>query len=150
MDLLPTFTNLSEAEIPQDHVITVEIFGLFFLARRGQFTPWAILLHSENELRAVRSGKWKYHKILPGKSDRTSAAADSTTALYDLEADIGETNDLSDQYPDIVERLRGYVREFEFELGVGDSLSKQCRPAGWVSDPKPLTMSKGWSCCVKS
>ena len=35
-----------------------------------------------------------------------------TTVLYDLEADIGETNNIADQHPEIVERL-------ESELGLG-------------------------------
>jgi arylsulfatase A-like enzyme len=47
---------------------------------------------------AVRSGKWKLYKM-----------EDGTYELYDLEADIGETNNIASANPDIVNKLNGYL-----------------------------------------
>ncbi len=138
MDLLPTFANLSGAEIPQDRVIDGKDIWSVLSGQPGASSPHdRFYYHFRNELRAVRSGKWKYHRILL-KGANKDGTLKSTSALYDLDNDIGETQDLASQYPEIVEQLQGYIKAFELELGKGDSLSTQCRPAGWVDNPKPL------------
>ena len=82
------------------------------------------------ELAAVRSGKWKlYLGGAEGKGRRGSRGS----ALYDLEADIGEKANVLPDHPDVAERLRGYARAFE------EDLAQNCRPAGFVADAKPLT-----------
>ena len=80
-----------------------------------------------NRLEAVRSGRWK---LRLGQSD---------PVLYDLDSDIGESQNLADQHADVVLRLLGFIDRFNDELGHGNVLSKNCRPAGWVTDPKYLT-----------
>jgi arylsulfatase A-like enzyme len=52
--------------------------------------------------RAARDGQWKY-------IDTT----DGTTFLYDLSADIAESNNLAEQNPELVQRLRGEVDAWE-------------------------------------
>jgi len=139
MDLLPTFANLSGTQVPQDRVIDGKNIWPVLSGQPGAKSPHErVYYHQANELKAVRSGPWKYHHTFP----RGAKNVDSRTvvqALYNLKKDIGETTDVSAQYPEIVEQLQQYFREFENELGKGDSLSNQCRPAGWVEDPKPLS-----------
>jgi hypothetical protein len=96
--------------------------------------------YHRNQLRAVRSGPWKYHQVLPAAPDQDDPAKAPSTALYHLVTDIGETYDPSSEYPEVVERLKGYLKAFEDELGKGDTLSGNCRPAGWVDSPKPLSL----------
>jgi arylsulfatase A-like enzyme/Flp pilus assembly protein TadD len=49
-------------------------------------------------LRFVREGRWKYiHKLAP--------------ELYDIQADPGELRNLAESRPDIVEKLRGHLRD---------------------------------------
>jgi arylsulfatase A-like enzyme len=48
-----------------------------------------------------RSGRWKLVRLPPGKK----GAPGPRDALYDLDADPGEMNDLARAHPDIVERL---------------------------------------------
>jgi hypothetical protein len=80
-------------------------------------------------LSAVRFGRWKLF---------------SDGALYDLEADIGETRDVRAQDPETVARLHGYLEEARRDLGDGETKSVQTRrgegvrPVGVVDDPRPL------------
>lgn len=80
-----------------------------------------------NTIQAARSGKWK---LFAGKG---SAQHGGGKALYDLEADIGETTDVLAQHPEVAGRLRSQVKEFEEEL------SQNSRLAGFVKNPKSLT-----------
>jgi hypothetical protein len=49
---------------------------------------------------AVRWGRWK--------AVRHSEGAD--LEIYDLEEDLGETRDVADQHPDLVEKFESYLR----------------------------------------
>ena len=56
----------------------------------------------------LRSGKWKLvrQNLSPkAAAKRKSGNGKRVTELYDLEADIGETTDLADKHPEIVEKL---------------------------------------------
>jgi len=137
MDLLPTFARLAGAELPMDRVIDGKDIWPVLSGQATAASPHERFYYfSINDLRAVRSGPWKYHQRLV---DRDNPEA-SHTALYNLEVDIGETRDLAAQHPEIVERLKGYLEDMEKELGKGDSLSSNVRRAAWVENPKPLGM----------
>ena len=77
----------------------------------------------------MRSGKWKlqfphtYRSMIgqtlgqdgmPGKYDYTPHIG---LALFDLEKDIGEEHDVSEQFPDVVERLTRLADAKRAELG---------------------------------
>jgi arylsulfatase A-like enzyme len=129
MDLLPTFAKLTGAEVPTDRVIDgKDIWPV--LTGNAKSPHEAFLYHKGNKLAAVRSGKWKlYLGGAEGKGRRGSRGS----ALYDLEADIGEKANVLPDHPDVAERLRGYASAFE------EDLAQNCRPAGFVADAKPLT-----------
>jgi arylsulfatase A len=133
MDLLPTFAKLAGAEIPNDRVI--DGLDVSDVLLKGTKTPRdRFFYHRGNSLMAVRSGPWKYHGNLPVRGK----PAAKKSALYHLPTDIGEQRDVSAKHPEIVERLRGYLSTFEVELGLGNTLSANCRPAGSVKEPQPL------------
>ncbi|MDH3711818.1 MAG: sulfatase, partial [Cyclobacteriaceae bacterium] len=68
MDLLPTFANLSGADIPQDRTIDGKDIWPVLSGQPGAKSPHdRFFYHFINELRAVRSGPWKYHQILPNR-----------------------------------------------------------------------------------
>jgi hypothetical protein len=80
------------------------------------------------QLRAVRDRQWKLvlpHKYnsldgKPGGRDGVPAAYKQLTteqSLYDLKTDIGERNDVSADYPDIVARLERAAEEARATLG---------------------------------
>jgi arylsulfatase A len=136
MDLLPTFAGLAGAEVPQDRVIDGKDIWPLLSGKPGTKTPHdRFFYHHPNQLRAVRSGPWKYHRIFTNQekgSDENEDAGEYRGALYNLEEDLGETTDVSAENPEIAARLQGYLEEFEEELGKGDSISTNCRPAGWL------------------
>lgn len=54
---------------------------------------------------AVRMGKWK------GVKQDLQKNPDATLELYDLEADIGEQEDVAEQYPEVVAKIEAILRE---------------------------------------
>lgn len=139
MDLLPTFAMLVGGEIPSDRVIDGKNIWPV-LAGTEKSPHEAFFYHQGDRLEAVRSGKWKLHLGKPnakgkagkGKSRGNGASAGSS-ALYDLEADMGEKDNLIQEHPESAEQLRSYAEAFEEEL------SRNSRPAGLVKKAKPLT-----------
>lgn len=137
MDLLPTFAKLAGANIPTDRVIDGKNIWPVLSGKPGAQTPHQrFFYYRANELLAIRSGPWKYHRAQTPAGDDP----EDSSALYHLGDDIGETNDVSDKHPEIVQQLRTYMAEIDKELGPGDELSQQCRPAGRLINPKALAL----------
>ena len=114
MDLYPTFARLAGVEVPTDRVIDGKNIWPLMSGEPDAKTPHdAFFYYKGNNLGAVRSGKWKLH--LKAK-----------TELYDLEADIGESQNVADKHPDVVERLTKRATQFDAQL------KNNTRPAGKV------------------
>ncbi|MDP6701824.1 MAG: Cerebroside-sulfatase, partial [Candidatus Latescibacteria bacterium] len=80
----------------------------------------------------VRAGQWKLHLR---KDD------EEIEELYDLDVDIGETNNLYADHPDVVGRLTALVESCRQDLGdeaVGIQ-GRNTRPVGRVDHPDTLT-----------
>ncbi len=101
--------------------------------------------YSPHELRAVRDDRWKLmlpHQSRtlgdkPGGADGVPSPYQNETvelALYDLDHDVGERQNVASQYPAEVERLLQAAESWRVELG--DSLTKRTgagvRPADRV------------------
>ena len=139
MDLLPTFAYLAGGKPPGDRIIDgQDIRPLLFGRKEGWAPREAFYYYQMDQLQAVRSGKWKLH--LPLKQKKRPWAEpepDSPAQLYDLQADIGETNNVADRHPDIVERLTALAEKAREDLGDVDRPGKNQRPAGSVPHPSP-------------
>lgn len=90
---------------------------------------------------AVRSGKWKLHlprevntmqrwDIYHRKSDLIDF---SKPLLFDLEQDPGETNNLAEKYPEIVQKLTALADWARNDIGDYDRIGKNAR----FFDPQP-------------
>ena len=131
MDLLPTFAGLAGAELPADRVIDGK--DIWPVLTGKEETPHeSFFYYRDNDLRAVRSGKWKLH-LTTTKVTAKGIGKNPGAALFDLESDISEKKNVLKDHPDIEKRLRSYVTKFEKDLA-GNS-----RPAGSVENPKPLS-----------
>jgi len=106
--------------------------------------------YHQNDLEAVRSGKWKlvfphtYRALTdePGRDGKPASYSHGTCGLelYDLKRDIGERHDVAAQYPEVVERLQALAEQARDELG--DNLTNRTgnavRPPGRIKeDPSP-------------
>ena len=73
---------------------------------------------------SIRVGKWKlidgqgdcsYAHFRAGKPMPEPEPGDPPAQLYDLQADLGESSNLHDQHPEIVERLRNLMQRIRDE-----------------------------------
>ena len=84
-----------------------------------------------DNLEAVQVGRWKLH---------VRKGAETMNALYDLTTDIGETQNVYGQHPDVVQRLSRWLERCRHDLGdAATGIAGNCRPIGRVNDPAPLT-----------
>lgn len=142
MDLLPTFARLAGTKPPGDRIIDGKDIWPLMSGQKGAKSPHEVFYYYQvNQLQAVRSGKWKLH--LPLKQKRKNwgkPTLDVPLQLYDLQADIGETNNVADQHPDVVKRLLALAEKAREDLGDIGREGKGQRPAGWVENPQPLLL----------
>jgi len=121
MDWYPTLASFAGVKVPEDRVIDGRDISPLLFAESGAKSPHEVLFY---EVEGVRRGKWKLVQLPKDKSE-----------LYNLEADLGETKDLSDQFPDLVNELKSLLEQHAAVL------KKNRRPAAFVQDPKPLLPS---------
>jgi arylsulfatase A len=139
IDLLPTFARLAGASLPNRTIDGKDISGLMF-DTPGARTPHDVFYHYDggNRLMALRSGKWKlmfaqsYNSPTPGKDGIPGKAQRKNIklSLFDLENDVGETTNVADQHPQVVERLRRYAAQIRKDLGDGKDVGPGRRPIG--------------------
>ncbi|MEI6892156.1 MAG: sulfatase [Pontiella sp.] len=122
MDVFPTFAKLSGATLPDDLVIDGK--DMMPVLLEGAESPHEYFFYAHwGVLEGVRWKSWKL-RIVDGK-----------TALYNLEEDIGEKKNLSENHPEIVQQLKAAMQGFEKDM------KANVRPAGYVENPKILTMA---------
>jgi len=167
LDVLPTFVRLAGGKVPTDRKIDgVDIWPVLSGQSKSSSRE-ALYYFLWGSLEAVRSGPWKLAiadqkdaggngespgaysekgsaaKKKKGAKDKASVTA-STAAprLYNLDADIGETNDVAAQNPDVVKRLQKLIDLMAADLGMEKTNNKNRAPgvraAGQVNDPVPL------------
>jgi arylsulfatase A len=101
MDLLPTFAAITGAALPT--VLPLDGKNILDLLTNqpGAKSPHAYFFYNQN---AVRHGDWKYFSKEQYKVKKTARAHKGPT-LYNLKNDIGESNNVIDDYPEIANRL---------------------------------------------
>ncbi|WP_017446629.1 sulfatase [Gayadomonas joobiniege] len=130
MDLLPTFAALAEVAIPNDRVIDGK--NILPVLLNNQPSPHqAIFYHTKRHLDAVRAGKWKLHLGNPKGTakhqlHRGKGAVSAMPALYNLETDIAERNNLITEFPEVVKQLKALADDFK------KSLKNHSRPVGQI------------------
>ena len=143
MDLLPTFAKLAGTTPPTDRAIDgKDIWPLLSGRTAAKTVHEAFYYYQMDQLQAVRAGKWKLHLALKPKARNWGKPEpESPLQLYDLQADIGEQNNVADRHPDVVQRLLALAERAREDLGDLDRPGKNQRPAAFVDHPKPLLMS---------
>ena len=125
-DILPSLARLIGAKVPGDRTIDGKDALDVLLGKPGAKSPHEILYY---EIDGIRRGKWKLV--------RTGRAGEQKSELYDLEADLGEKNDLAAQHPDLVKELE------ELLTLHAEKMASDVRPAGFVKNAKPIITESG-------
>jgi arylsulfatase A-like enzyme len=108
-DVFPTFAEIAGQPIPEN------IDGISFLPTllgEGEQAAHDYLyweFHEKKGRQAVRKGNWK------GVRYKVSISPDSPIELYDLSADLGETKNLAEQYPEIAAELSNLMAKARSE-----------------------------------
>ena len=128
LDFYPTFAEA--VGTPVSDGVLRDGYSLFPLMRdpSGGHTAYeAFYYYHRNELLAVRSGDYKLH-LASGE-------------LYNLKQDIGEKNNISSHYPEIVKKLQILAEKARNDMGDARTAvcGHNCRTKGFVTDFKPLT-----------
>ncbi len=122
MDLLPTFASLAGAEIPKSIQLDGFDASEFLLGKTKESPRDEYLYYCGCLLTGVRVGKWKLVLPRPASPPGTGwwgrmIEAVSTTQLFNLDDDIGETTNLARQHPDVVAMLEKRIAAARAELG---------------------------------
>lgn len=106
IDLLPTFAEIVGAEVPTERPIDgLDIGNL--LDDPNSPSPHdeaGFFYYRNNQVEAVRMGKWKLRLVT------------EEPELYDLRADIGESENVAAMNPQVTERLRQVAEEYDADL----------------------------------
>jgi len=128
MDFLPTLAALAGGQAPADRIIDGRDIGPLLRGQDGARSPHAAFYYYfRDDLEGVRSGRWKLHA--------------KTGQLYDLAADVGESQDVSRDNADVVRRLSVLADAAREDLGdaATGAAGRNCRPCGRVEKPDTLT-----------
>ncbi|MCY4160104.1 MAG: sulfatase [Bacteroidetes bacterium] len=128
IDLFPTLAHLINAPLPEHPIDGRNIWPL--MTGKSDISPQKAYFfwYKRNELHAVRSGRWKLYfphsyRTMKGQSPGADGipgkyiSRDTNLELYDLVADIGEYQDLSSAYPEIVDQLSALADSMREVLG---------------------------------
>ncbi len=117
LDLLPTLATFSGSQIPPDLKYDgIDISNYLMQPNDSKVAERPFYYYARNgDLEAIRLGKWKLHlKKSIGWSEPKQGKF--PISLYDLDRDIEETENLADQYPDIVRKLSDLMEQFDANM----------------------------------
>ena len=145
LDLFPTLARLAGAALPVGVTLDGADIAPLLLGT-GARVAQPIHHYFGYQPQAVRDGKWKlllqvdtrptprpvslWWEHLPAGFDNQHRLL-AAPELYDLEADIGEKNNVASAHPEIVARLTARAREFDA------ALQREKRPMQFVPGPPP-------------
>ena len=133
IDVLPTIAAVADAPLPEKKIDGVNILPLLQGDKDANPRNEYYYYYGEG-LEAVRQGQWKLHfphtyrsyeGVEPGMDGWPGPYGEGKTglALYNLDEDIRERNDVKDQHPEIVAQLKKLAKRARHELG--DKLTKK-------------------------
>jgi arylsulfatase A len=139
IDFLPTFVNLAGGTVPEERTIDGVDIGALLKGDMTEQPRSTFLYCHKDRIEAVRKGKYKLHLR---KCQGSEPGEDEVPELYDLERDLSESTDISEDYPQIVSELTKMIQTARRDLG-DSSMGIEgsgVRPIGRVDHPRPLTV----------
>lgn len=138
IDILPTAVKLAGGQLPAEPILDGRDLTPLLMGLSSASPREAHYYFAGYNLQAVRQGPWKLALATQPETMGKEAAADArkNPRLYNLDAEIGERTDVSEQHPEIVARLQALAERMNAEIG--GSLPKARRPAGVAAYPTTL------------
>jgi arylsulfatase A-like enzyme len=139
IDLFATLAELTGAPLPTDTTIDSISLADAILNEKSTHRDTFAYYQGAN-LEAVRKGDWKLHFCKTGRS--TGGAEDQVVSeLYNLRDDVGESNNIYDRHPEIVNEIEDVAEEFRRCFGDRwlNSARNEGRDVGVCKNPQPLT-----------
>jgi len=133
IDILPTIAEVTNSKLPVKTIDGKSAWKVLTGESKESPQEAYFFYYRVNELHGVRYGKWKmyfphtYRTMegqAPGKDGQPGKykmAAMKTIELYDLSTDIGETQNVVSQHPDVVKKIKAMADKMRSRLG--DSLT---------------------------
>jgi arylsulfatase A len=142
LDLLPTFAALAKAPLPEDRIIDGKDISPLLLDAATPDYERTFYYYQGPNLAAVRKGKWKL--ILPSKytvwekgngglPGQKRTRHNMPLSLYNLDTDVSETINVTDQHPHIVAEIQTLAATARQDLGDGKTEGANVRPLGSIS-----------------
>jgi len=117
MDLLPTFLALAGGQPPADRTIDGHDISTLLTDPATATSPYdAFYYYSRNgPVEAIREGDWKLH-VAKSRGWNAAQQGDFPVSLFNLSDDVGETTNVAADHPEVVERLRRKLEQFDADL----------------------------------
>jgi arylsulfatase A-like enzyme len=134
MDFMPTYHQLVYGSPFTQQVIDGHDLFPLLTGAQDSSAYHAFYYYDRDQLQAVRSGNWKLHLPMVNRfqSHYTDNSFAISAELYNLDADVGETNNVAAEYPDIVSKLTKLANQAGLVFGEMDHPSPYVRRAGKV------------------
>lgn len=119
IDLLPTIAAITDTKIPEGRAIDGMDISPLLIGTSKSVRNDFLYYSKDGNLEGIREGDWK---LLVKKSDDEKpkkAASTREAMLFNLNVDIGESNNLSEQQPETVARLRQRMIELDAVIEAG-------------------------------
>jgi arylsulfatase A-like enzyme len=116
LDLFPTIAQISQAPLSDSHILDGhDISNFLENPSDGRIEQPFYFFSRDGILEAMRLGKWKLH-VSKGRGWNKKTNGDFPVSLYNLESDIGEQDNVATQYPEVVEKLKQQLQDFNNSL----------------------------------
>lgn len=138
IDLYTTLAKLGGAQVPEDRQVDgKDLSDLIF--KQSESPRDTFVYHAFGALQAVRKGPWKLYACR--RSFPSKPVEENLKELYNLEEDVGESNNRYDSEPEVVAELTALLQQIREDLGdnVTQTVGTGLRAPGQVDNPVTLT-----------
>jgi arylsulfatase A len=136
LDIVPTICQMTGTDLPTKKIDGVNVLPVLKGKKMNKILDNRYFYYfAENKLTAIRKDKWKYiipinYRVVtdPGKDGKNGKTETNKQeeALYNLEKDISERNNVIKENPVIANELKTALEAFE------QTIKKEARPVGVV------------------
>lgn len=113
-DVLPTVTDIAGIESPNESIDGISFVPTLLdqpgRQKQHRYLYWEF--HEQGGKQAVRMGQWKAVRLNVKKDPA------SPIELYDLENDLGETNNMADEHPEMIQQMKKIMTKARTENDV--------------------------------